>query len=1307
MKNKNNTAVSLQRTTPRLTSNIKLVVDSKNKLFLEMIKSTQYLSMSSFAGYEYNESLQWGSNIRNFTSQMSDIDKAFDVKDELLLGINDNLSTQYQQLYDWGCYSDNSKVIDENMRFFAPIHVQRGQQLPDMFVVLRIKPEQYDNLILDNKLSTWIANGELVETWDMTKINERILSTLEDSYINVQFNDSGELNDSLQSYALSLGTGTYKRTEDSSINDFLTNEISILEFDNWLTNIYKRNESIYSNIVNLEFAFTDKVTDSWHRYVGLYINKNETSLDDAQELVSSGVLSLAMHQNTIEKVSATTEIEEFTEIGISTTANSFGGIKRPIAEFTFNINPTIGTLFQISFNGLVEHTIIFSSDMIGSTASQTKQIIIDSINNAYQGSASTVSAELLDTGWIRLSSNSQLSTFEGLKLWLPQTFTIKQPRWTSDTYTWDNTFVGSSKNTIQLNSFFNPEEWTKMSWYDDDGTRITANILRVYEYAGDYLYELDEQIVNKSNIPGSVWFARDAETSVYTCSLIPHAEISFDTESSLHNDILDFDIIKYKNYLLNRINDVSFVGNAVEYFELNDIEELTEQQLQQYKELLISRVEQFFDQIDINTNFLYRDIDLLTSEATTVDNEYDRLTENENETLTEKNRLFQYIPKWSHSRGTNVYYNPYRANIALPFRNDNFAPSQTLVDRSLSEHTHSWFILADGENPYLPLNESTVRKHLSYTKIPLTTEMLHNTDKDAYEWLTRQTKYNEYAAWSNMWYDEEQGACYVFFRGVLYRFESEDLDGYRFSVMLKGSDQIQDDVYNMSIIRNDTFKTFTLFIKFYIPDPILTSLEEGAHKYYLDRSLLYYSNEIYSTSQSSIDFGIDRISLRLYDTSIQKTYLNQPTGQNWWHQTQNETLLWVGRGDLTIFNVALNDLITVGGDFEISYTSSEDTNSPLFGMTIRFVNIAEVSATHFWCRDIIVTTTHTYDPDGLDDDNINDNIVDEVNVFNVWDEYNANSNVFNEINELYISRAIAWTNCYYTKVVSALANNARYKEISLSNIKTFMINNAIKLDDSTNYIKGVVIPPSEAQCIIRLYAENGQMSLLSTPYMFPIKRYNGTYTVELRLLSQPKGYNAIDRLWASKFAESYQYKLNISKNVAIQSQRVERYATFEPTTDKQNFYSYVAAITGDEIVRRELPWICNPAEFRGISSIVFNSGEEFEMTHTVDNVNQINLISLLRPLCGQMLPNTLIDSLTETQQLNLQKLYHDVVQDTLQNYDYRHRIIDNFITNTFLSIYRVEQIVDSSGNIVQFNYTSNTIEFMESVSGQLTITLKR
>ena len=123
---------SLQRTNPRLTGNIKIVI-SDSGLFMESIDSSSELQRVKYKGVKYNTDFNYGQNLRKFAANFTNINTFFDVTKEQDVKISSNIKDQYHQRYDYGCYSSTSNIVDGRFRFFAPLHLDSTSldNLPD------------------------------------------------------------------------------------------------------------------------------------------------------------------------------------------------------------------------------------------------------------------------------------------------------------------------------------------------------------------------------------------------------------------------------------------------------------------------------------------------------------------------------------------------------------------------------------------------------------------------------------------------------------------------------------------------------------------------------------------------------------------------------------------------------------------------------------------------------------------------------------------------------------------------------------------------------------------------------------------------------------------------------------------------------------------------------------------------------------------------------------------------------------------------------------------------------------------------
>lgn len=1289
---------SLQRTNPRITSNIKLVA-TEDSLYVEAINSTQLLDRSIYKAYEYNSNLSYGTNIKNFAAQFPSKDVLYNIVDESSLNVSNKTYLQYHQKYDFGVYSDSSKLMDANYRFFAPLHINNSTEtkLPQAFVIFKVDAKNYKTSKGFNTFADLVDNGKLVKTFDLANLHE-IFKSIEDSSIDMQY-DQGTV-----TTGLSLDTGLMVSKQESIIDAMLANETTVTEFENSITNNFREHSLIYSNIVNLEFAFNDEVDDKFVRYFGLYVNYNELAEAEAKEYNDVGAIRLTRKANNqYVKYTNDTVLETYDEIKQSRFSNGFGLTKAPQIKIKIILRPKPGEKLLIKFGNVVEHTVMFDSTTVGNNVNTVAEWLSNELTFNYTGQYSSLTCHVENGNELVLRTVSSSLTGENLSVETPSSISVIAPKYTSTSYA--NNFIGSGQNTISVNTYFNPNEYNKIQYVDDSGNLRKASITLVTEYAGDYLYRLDEPIINKSESPDNIWFLQTIQEQPILCSVVEHRDLDVSTTESQYSDVLDFDIDKYNSYLTNIINDPEFRGRAdEEYDHIHPSIPATVAEVAQYKAKLIESLDKYFDNISLNRQYLYKDVDISTQEATTTLNEYNRLSENSLEDLTNINKLYKFINKWSYRLGTDVYSNDYRMNISLPFRYDGFSPSLESINRDIRYHTHSWPIIGEGQNPYLEVTESEIHKCLSYSRLPLSVDILKSKETDAYRYLEYSTDLADYAAYSKFVWDADSSACFTFFRGLLLRMDDSSLQDYKFSAVLLTQEPVKENVINYEWVRNDKFKTLTLVLKFYIPDPILTSLERGDSFYFLDRSLLYFSEDIYSTSVNTIDFGTDEISLSLYDSTSQKTYLGNVVTRNWFYNDGIQTLLYVSRGNLNRFNTPLDEILNIGQDFTINFTSTDDTNSPNFGMKLTFKNIQEVKTEYFWCTDIEITHITTHDPDGVDDLDPNDNIVDSVEIHNAYQLYASDPEIFETNNPVYISKAIAYENSTYNRIVTAKSNIARYRELSVTNIAEILKSTDIKQINDNNeesYLRATIINPTKTAIAVSLTEENGILERLANNYVFPIVRYSGEYIPQTKTLLVFDSNSKYQNIYAKNPLATKRNRLAVSKDSSNIARTNEYVETYIRDIMPAEFFTYYGQVKDNN-----LPWIFDPSEYRSFVSIVLNSSEELNITITKTDSTDLRqyLYTEVRKFC----PISLFD-LTDEVKVNMLNLKYDVSSLTVNNYDVDRELVNNFIESTFLNIYELESIQLSDDTYVNFVVNDSILTILDTIANgtELKLNFKR
>ena len=125
---------SILKTNVGLTTNVKIIVDSKYKMYLESFDSTPELSSNRFKKFEFISNNLWDELLPQFYKNLP-IDIAYFIKNNSVSDMNNDFSNQYDDTYIMGARNiiDN-KNYKEEFEFFAPLYFYKGQ-LPKYFVI--------------------------------------------------------------------------------------------------------------------------------------------------------------------------------------------------------------------------------------------------------------------------------------------------------------------------------------------------------------------------------------------------------------------------------------------------------------------------------------------------------------------------------------------------------------------------------------------------------------------------------------------------------------------------------------------------------------------------------------------------------------------------------------------------------------------------------------------------------------------------------------------------------------------------------------------------------------------------------------------------------------------------------------------------------------------------------------------------------------------------------------------------------------------------------------------------------------------
>jgi len=287
-----NTSFSLLSTNPKLTTNVKIVVDTKGGIFLESFDANEELSKSKYKAFPVSGNSLYEYDLSRFygNGKISN-DIIFEVfRENSDISVYGDFSKQYESIYNYGAESISSLMYSEEFGILAPIWLEKN--IPDYFVIFRVDgPVSINNIgAIDENSNTndtrnplnfknnILDNATIIKTIDLS-LNSNIGKYIR-NYINSKKFPNSPLNfkfnrdEASQFNGIDLKDGGFTSKSEFLYNDYFAKDTTIIEDDYFITNGFERNNLACANILNLQFLFDDKDIENFtiNRYFGLYVN---------------------------------------------------------------------------------------------------------------------------------------------------------------------------------------------------------------------------------------------------------------------------------------------------------------------------------------------------------------------------------------------------------------------------------------------------------------------------------------------------------------------------------------------------------------------------------------------------------------------------------------------------------------------------------------------------------------------------------------------------------------------------------------------------------------------------------------------------------------------------------------------------------------------------------------------------------------------------------------------------------------------------------------------------------------------------
>jgi hypothetical protein len=280
------------RTNPKITGNVKVVVDSSNNTFIESIDANDELAKSKYKAVKTSASSSYQFDVaRVFSNVPSDL--FYDVKKPSSdYSVLDNYGAQFDLDYCYGSFSVNSDSYKEEFGIFAPIWLENN--IPDYFIIFRVDgpvtvnnkdaaTENANAATVDNPANIkdlFLSKAKIIKTFDLTNSTNigRYLRNYKTSegfpVSSINFTTRSDQGTYFNGISIDKPGGFTSKSENVYDTLFVTDR-TILENDFFITNGFERNRLTSANIINLEFLFDDPDASSFeiNRYFGLFVNE--------------------------------------------------------------------------------------------------------------------------------------------------------------------------------------------------------------------------------------------------------------------------------------------------------------------------------------------------------------------------------------------------------------------------------------------------------------------------------------------------------------------------------------------------------------------------------------------------------------------------------------------------------------------------------------------------------------------------------------------------------------------------------------------------------------------------------------------------------------------------------------------------------------------------------------------------------------------------------------------------------------------------------------------------------------------------
>jgi len=283
----------LLRTNPKITTNVKLVVDSVGDISLSAFDANRTLSDSRFKKFPVNSLGKYSDDIFNFFKGVS-LSEIFETKREFSdMSAYSKYSFQYEDTYISGVESNVSSVYSEQYRIFAPLWLNK--KVPSKFVVYRVDSAIAHGDTQNDIILNMLHDASIVTVFDLskkTKIGNYINNHNSDenkvsSHLSVNFDSDSDITYN----GIDIINGGFAKKADGIHSDYMRKDNTEISSNSMITSGFERNGIVSSDLLNMEFMFNDEDAEEFkiYKYFGLYVDEIEEGSFSAVNTNEQGI----------------------------------------------------------------------------------------------------------------------------------------------------------------------------------------------------------------------------------------------------------------------------------------------------------------------------------------------------------------------------------------------------------------------------------------------------------------------------------------------------------------------------------------------------------------------------------------------------------------------------------------------------------------------------------------------------------------------------------------------------------------------------------------------------------------------------------------------------------------------------------------------------------------------------------------------------------------------------------------------------------------------------------------------------------